>query len=49
MHHKKDIIEAVLAWVGVATSFITPLLPLLQFIAVVLAIAVSIKALRRKK
>jgi hypothetical protein len=49
MTHKKDIIEAILAWVGVATSFITPLLPLLQFIAVVLAIAVSIKALRRKK
>ena len=49
VHHKKDIIEAILAWVGVATSILTPFLPLLQFIAVVLAIAVSIKALRRKK
>jgi uncharacterized protein (DUF2062 family) len=46
-HH--DLIETILVWVGVITSFITPFLPLLQFIAVVLAIAVSIKNLFRKK
>ena len=49
MTNKKDIVEAVLAWVGVVTSIVTPFLPLLQFIAVCLAIAVSIKALMRKK
>ena len=49
MHNKKDIIENVLAWAGVVTSFITPILPLLQFLAVCLAIAVSIKSLMRKK
>jgi hypothetical protein len=49
MNHKKDVIEAILAWVGVVTSFVTAILPFLQFVAVVLAIAVSIKALMRKK
>jgi len=45
---KKDIGELILVWVGVATSFITLFLPLLQFVAVILAIAVSIKSLKRK-
>lgn len=49
MHNKKDIIENILAWTGVVTSFITPILPLLQFLAVCLAIAVSVKSLMRKK
>ena len=41
----KDIWELILIWLGVITSFVTPFLPLLQFIAIVLAIAVSIKKL----
>ena len=45
---KKDIADVILVWTGVATSFITPFLPLLQFIAVVLAITVSIRTLTRK-
>lgn len=49
MTHKKDIIENILVWTGVVTSIITPFLPLLQFLAVCLAIAVSIKSLMRKK
>lgn len=43
--HQKQISEIVLAWVGVVTSFVTPFLPLLQFVAVCLAIAISIKQL----
>lgn len=46
---KKTIIEIILTWVGVATSFVTTFLPLLQFIAVCLAIAISIKQLLKKK
>lgn len=42
---KKQISEIILAWVGVVTSFVTPFLPLLQFIAVCLAITISIKQL----
>jgi uncharacterized protein (DUF2062 family) len=45
--NKKDISEIILAWLGVVTSFITPFLPLLQFIAVCLAIAISIKQLAK--
>ena len=41
----KDIWELILIWIGVITSFVTPLLPLLQFIAIILAISVSIKKL----
>jgi len=43
--HRKEISEIILAWVGVVTSFVTPFLPLLQFVAVCLAIAISIKQL----
>lgn len=48
MTMKKDIAEVILVWTGVATSFITVFLPFLQFIAVILAIAVSVRTLRRK-
>lgn len=44
---KKQISEIILAWVGVVTSFVTPFLPLLQFVAVCLAIAISIKQLAK--
>lgn len=44
---KKDIGDLIVVWSGVATSFITPFLPFLQLIAVILAIAVSIRSLRR--
>jgi hypothetical protein len=49
MTRTNDILEIILIWVGVITSFITPFLPLLQFIAVILAIAVSIKKLWPKR
>lgn len=50
MSNKRDIIiDNILAWGGVATVFILAILPYLQFIAVCLAIAVSIKTLRKKK
>jgi hypothetical protein len=49
MQNKKDIIENILAWTGAITSIIAPFMSLLQFIAVCLAIAVSIKSLMRKK
>jgi len=45
MTSHKDLSELILIWIGVITSFVTPFLPLLQFIAIVLAIAVSIKKL----
>lgn len=49
MSKEKDLIELIFIWLGVITSFITPFLPLLQLIAVVLAIAVSIKKLWPKR
>lgn len=49
MTKTNDILEIILIWVGVITSFITPFLPLLQFIAVVLAITISIKKLLPKR
>jgi len=45
---KKTLFEILLAWLGVVTSFVTTFLPLLQFIAVCLAIAISIKQLLKK-
>lgn len=45
---KKEISEVLLVWGGVATSIIVNVLPYLQFIAVILAIIVSIKALTKK-
>ncbi len=44
MKHK-DTLDLVGIWLGVATGFVVTILPLLQFIAVCLAIAVSIKKL----
>jgi hypothetical protein len=44
----KDIWENILVWTGVITSIVTPFLPFLQCIAVILAIAVSVKSLSRK-
>jgi len=41
----KNISDLILIWTGVITSFVTPFLPLLQFVAIVLAIVVSIKKL----
>lgn len=48
MNYHKTIWENILVWTGVVTSFITPFLPFLQCIAVILAIAVSVKSLTRK-
>jgi hypothetical protein len=44
---KKDLIETLLIWAGIATSVVVYILPWLQFAAVVLAIYVSIKKIRR--
>ena len=42
---KKDTLDLIGIWLGVATGFVVTIFPLLQFIAVCLAIAVSIKKL----
>ena len=47
MKSDRAILEIIIAWTGVITSFVTPFLPLLQFVAVCLAIAISIKQLIR--
>jgi hypothetical protein len=49
MTKEKDLIELIFIWLGVITSFVTPFLPLLQFVAIVLAIVVSIKKLWPKR
>jgi hypothetical protein len=46
-NHKKDLIETLLIWAGIATSVVVYILPWLQFAAVVLAIYISIKKIRR--
>ena len=48
MHTHKEIWENILVWTGVITSIVTPFLPFLQCVAVILAIAVSVKSLSRK-
>ena len=48
MKTDRQILEIIIAWMGVITSFITPFLPLLQFIAVILAISISIKQLVKR-
>lgn len=48
MKSDRTILEIIIAWTGVITSFITPFLPLLQFVAVSLAIAISIKQLVKR-
>jgi hypothetical protein len=48
MKSDRQILEIIIAWTGVITSFVTPFLPLLQFVAVILAIAISIKQLIRR-
>lgn len=48
MKSDRQIAEVILTWVGVVTSFVTPFIPLLQFIAVCLAIAISIKQLLKR-
>ena len=48
MKTDKQIGEVIIAWLGVITSFVTPFLPLLQFVAVTLAIVISIKQLLRR-
>lgn len=48
MKSDRQIAEIILTWVGVVTSFVTPFIPLLQFIAVCLAIAISIKQLLKR-
>lgn len=48
MKTDKQIGEVIIAWTGVITSFVTPFLPLLQFVAVMLAIVISIKQLLRR-
>jgi hypothetical protein len=42
---KKDTLELIGIWFGVATGLIVTILPWLQFFAVLLAIAISIKKL----
>lgn len=49
MTSSKNLSDLVLIWTGVITSFVTPFLPLLQFVAIVLAIVVSIKKLWPKR
>lgn len=44
MKHK-DTFEVIAVWMATATSLVVSLLPWLQFIAVCLAIAISIKKL----
>lgn len=48
MNYHKTIWENILVWTGVITSIVTPFLPFLQCVAVILAIAVSVKSLSRK-
>jgi hypothetical protein len=48
MIQNKTIWENIIVWTGTITSIITPFLPPLQCIAVILAIAVSVKSLSRK-
>jgi len=48
MKSDRAILEIIIAWTGVITSFVTPFLPLLQFVAVSLAIAISIKQLVKR-
>jgi uncharacterized protein (DUF2062 family) len=48
MKTDRQIAEIILTWVGVVTSFVTPFIPLLQFIAVCLAIIISIKQLTKR-
>jgi len=48
MKSDRTILEIIIAWTGVITSFVTPFLPLLQFVAVSLAIAISIKQLVKR-
>jgi hypothetical protein len=48
MKTDRQIAEIIIAWTGVITSFITPFLPLLQFVAVCLAISISIKQLVKR-
>jgi hypothetical protein len=48
MKSDRAVLEIIIAWTGVITSFITPFLPLLQFVAVSLAIAISIKQLVKR-
>lgn len=45
MSKEKDTIELIGLWLTVATGIVVTILPLLQFIAVCLAIAVSVKKL----
>jgi len=44
---KKDLLETLLIWAGITTSVVVYILPWLQFAAVVLAIYISIKKIRR--
>jgi hypothetical protein len=48
MKSDRAVLEIIIAWTGVITSFVTPFLPLLQFVAVSLAIAISIKQLLKR-
>ena len=43
--NKKDFIDIISVWSAVVTTFITAFMPYLQFLAIVLAIAVSIQKL----
>lgn len=49
MTKNHETFEVILIWMGVISSFITLILPYFQFIAIVMAIAVSYKKLWPKK
>lgn len=47
MKISKDNLELGITWLGVATGFILKIIPWLQFVALVLAIFISINRLKR--
>jgi hypothetical protein len=47
MHRNRDFWDNVLSWTGAITAMVAPFMSFLQFIAVCLAILVSLKSLTR--
>jgi hypothetical protein len=47
MKTNKDNIELVITWLGVATGFLVQIMPILQFVALVLAIFISVLRIKR--
>lgn len=44
---KRDLLELVAIWAGITTSIVVYILPWLQFIAVCLAIYISIRKIKK--